>query len=64
MPVTPQQMREFALECLRWSDETDDSSQRDLMVKTAKNWMNIASTLERRVGEGRMLVEDLRLKLD
>ena len=47
--VTPsQQMREFALECLRWSEMADSASQRDMMVQLAKMWMNAASQIERR----------------
>jgi len=64
MTVTTQDMRLFALECLRWSDETDNASQRDLMVQVAKTWMNIASGIERRVDSGAKPVPDLRSKLD
>ena len=35
--VTPDEMRLFALECLRWSEEAEDASQRDLMIRVAKN---------------------------
>ena len=34
--VTAQDMRVFALDCLRWSDETHNASQRELMVQIAK----------------------------
>jgi len=62
--VTPQEMRLFALECLRWSEEADDASQRDLMIRVARNWMDTASTIERRVSGGDELADDLRIKLD
>ena len=63
--VTPQEMRLFALECLRWSDETDNASHRDLMIRLAKSWMTTASTLEHRIDLGEPLVSvDLRNKLD
>jgi hypothetical protein len=62
--VTPQEMRLFALECLRWSEEADDASQRDLMIRVARNWMDTASTIERRVSSGDALADDLRIKLD
>ena len=62
--VTPQEMREFALECLRWSEETDNASQRDIMVQLAKTWMNAANQIDRRVVDGREPFEDLRPKLD
>ena len=63
--VTPNEMRVFALECLRWSEETDNPSQRDLMVQIAKTWMGTASAIERRVSHGDELAcPDLRSKLD
>lgn len=63
--VTPEEMRLFALECLRWSDEANNASQRDLMIRIAKTWMNTASTIERRVVDGgRLACADLRTKLD
>jgi hypothetical protein len=58
-------MREFALECLRWSDETNDASQRDIMIGLAKTWMRTASQIERRIVAGEELaMPDLRSKLD
>lgn len=62
--VAPQEMRLFALDCLRWSEETEDASQRDLMLRVAKTWMATASALERHVDSGRELEPDLRRKLD
>jgi hypothetical protein len=62
--VTPQEMRLFALECLRWSEEADDASQRDLMIRVARSWMDTASTIERRVSSGDELADELRIKLD
>ena len=35
MAVTREEMRLFALDCLRWSDETDNVSHRDLMIEIA-----------------------------
>ena len=29
-------MRQFAAECLRWSEQTDNASQRDLMIRIAQ----------------------------
>src|SRR5882757_9415766 len=43
--VTTEEMRLFALECLRWSEETDNASHRDLMVRIAKTWMETPSTI-------------------
>jgi hypothetical protein len=63
--VTPEEMRLFALDCLRWAERTDNASQRDLMIRVAKTWMNTASAIERRIADGAMLASpDLRNKLD
>jgi hypothetical protein len=63
--VTPDEMRQFAAECLRWSDQTDNASHRDLMVRVAKQWMSTAAAIERRVEAGyRLAAPDLRNKLD
>jgi hypothetical protein len=62
--VTPQEMREFALECLRWSDETDNASQREIMIQLAKTWMNAANAIDRHVADGGETYADLRNKLD
>jgi len=58
------EMREFAQQCLQWSDETGDPAQRDLIARMAQGWINIASTLDRRLDEGFILAGDLRRKLD
>jgi hypothetical protein len=62
--VTPQEMRLFALDCLRRSDETANAGQRDLMTQVAKKWIATASALDRRVDRGDELLPDLRRKLD
>jgi hypothetical protein len=63
--VTPREMREFALECLRWSDETDYASQREVMVQLAKIWMRTASQIDRPVAAGGQLaLPDLSSKLN
>ena len=64
MPVTPQEMRLFAAECLRWSDETDNASDRELMIRIAKTWMHTAAALDRHVEAGEEILPDLRGKLD
>ena len=63
--VTPEEMRLFALDCLRWSDQADNPSHRDLMVQVAKTWMNTASAIARRLAGGdELALPDLRGKLD
>src|SRR5882724_2437674 len=53
--VAPDEMRQFALDCLRWAELTDNPSHRDLMLSVAKTWMNTASAIERRVADGAAL---------
>jgi hypothetical protein len=60
--VTAQEMRLFALDCLRWSDETDNASHRSLMIQVAHTWMKTAAGLERQT-DGDELMPDLRRKL-
>jgi hypothetical protein len=64
--VTPQEMRLFASECLRWADEAAaNASQRDLMLGVAKAWMNTASRIERHVSDrDELVLPDLRSKLN
>ena len=63
--VTPEEMRAFALDCLRWAELADNASHRDLMLSVAKAWMNTAAAVERRMRDGGTLVSaDLRNKLD
>jgi hypothetical protein len=64
MPVTSQEMRLFAAECLRWADETDNASHRELMIQIAQTWMHTASALDRYVANGAEMLPDLRCKLD
>jgi hypothetical protein len=63
--VTPEEMRQFARDCLRWAELTDNASHRDLMLSVAKTWTSTASAIERRVADGAKLASaDLRNKLD
>ena len=63
--VTPEEMRLFAVDCLRWSDQTDNPSHRDLMVRVAQSWMSTAAAIERRLSMGgELALPDLRSKLD
>jgi hypothetical protein len=61
--VTPQEMRQFAAECMRWAHETSNPSHRDLMVRVAKSWMAAADAIKRRVSTGDD-IRPLRSKLD
>jgi hypothetical protein len=62
--VTSQEIRLFALECLRWADEADDAGHRDLMRRVARTWTRTASALDRRQGIDGDVLPDLRGKLD
>jgi hypothetical protein len=63
--VTPDEMRLFALDCLRWAELTDNPSHRDLMLSVAKTWMATASAIDRHIADGEMPASpDLRGKLD
>ena len=65
MATTTKEMRLFALDCLRWSDETHNASHRDLMQRVAKTWMTTASSIERHASDGgELALPDLRSKLN
>ena len=59
--VTPQEMRLFARDCLRWSEETANASHRNLMLGIAETWMKTASSIER---HGGLALSDLQSKLN
>jgi hypothetical protein len=60
VPVTAQEMRDFAADCLRWADDAKNASQRELMIRMAQSWLATAAALERRED----VLPDLRGKLD
>jgi hypothetical protein len=62
--ITPNDMRSFAMDCLRWSKEAGDASQRDIIFQLAKTWMATASVLERQSDVKGKAPSDLRNKLD
>lgn len=63
--VTTEEMREFALDCLRWAEGTPNPSDRETMIRVARMWMNTASGIERQVDNGwELACADLRRKLD
>jgi hypothetical protein len=47
--ATPDEMRLFAAECLRWAEQSDDQSHFDLMLQCARAWMSIAAASELQV---------------
>ena len=63
--VTAPEMRLFASDCVRWSDETSNASQRDLMRRIARTWMATACSVERQLGNhADVVLPDLRSKLN
>jgi hypothetical protein len=63
--VTPLEMRLFARDCVRWADQTDNASNRALVLRISRSWMEAASAIDRRVADGGKLANpDLRTKLD
>lgn len=60
MSVTAREMRQFAAECLRWAEDAQDASQRELMIRMAQSWSATAAALERRDD----VLPDLKSKLD
>ena len=62
--VTALDMRLFALDCVRWSEETRNPSHRDLMLDVAKTWIATAAKIERHIGNYQVKLPDLRSKLN
>ena len=63
--VTTREMRSFAADCLRWADEADNPSDREIIFHAARAWISTASFIEHRLREGDELAcDDLRAKLN
>jgi hypothetical protein len=63
--VTTQEMRSFAHDCQRWSDETPNPSHRSLMQQVARTWIAVAAKINRHMDEmGDLTLPDLRSKLN
>ena len=63
--VTPHEMRQFASDCLRWSDDAPNASHRELMKQIARTWLKTAARIERHISEGgELALPDLRSKLN
>ena len=63
--VTTREMRQFADDCVRWSGDADNASNRDLIIRTARGWIRTAAALERWVDDGgELALPDLRTKLN
>ena len=65
--TTPTDYRNFALDCLRWAEETSDASQRETLVGMARVWMRTALLIDEgapMVTDQSALFKELREKLD
>jgi hypothetical protein len=63
-PINQRHMESFAMTCLEWATNIDDASRRQTVVTAARSWLSIARELDRRLGDGEELVDDLRIKLE
>lgn len=63
--VTPQDMREFALDCSRWAKLASNASDRETILRVARNWMLTATGIEQHIDDGwKPASPDFRSKLD
>jgi len=63
--VTASEMRMFALDCSRWAEQASNPSDRETILRVAREWVNTASGIERRLANGfELACPDLRKKLD
>jgi hypothetical protein len=65
--TTPTEYRDFALECLKWAEETSSASQRKAFVDLARLWMEAAFRLDQGGGAAPDQFEhfrEARAKLD
>jgi hypothetical protein len=44
--TSPDDYRQFAMDCLRWADEAKDASQRHTLTQLARTWMLTASEMD------------------
>ena len=62
--VTTGEMRMFAVDCSRWAEQASNPSDRETILRVARQWMLTASGIERRLDDGWELCPDLKKKLD
>jgi hypothetical protein len=47
--TSPDDYRQFALDCLKWADESEDPGHRDTLTRIARMWMHTAIELDERI---------------
>ena len=65
--TTTTDYRNFACDCLRWTEQAKDASERDTLIGVARLWLNVATRLDRhiaRASDGGAILRELRAKLD
>jgi hypothetical protein len=57
----------FARDCVHWTEQAKDASERDTLIGIAQLWLNVAARLDRHItlaNDGAVLLRELRAKLD
>jgi hypothetical protein len=65
--TTTTDYRDFAFDCLRWTEQAKDASERDTLIGIARLWLNVATQLDRHIAlasDSAVLLRELRSKLD
>jgi hypothetical protein len=65
--TTTTDYRDFAHDCLRWTEQAKDASERDTLIDIAQLWLNVASRLDQHIAlanDGAAIQRELRAKLD
>jgi hypothetical protein len=58
-------MRAFSFACLKWARTCRNPSDRQVIVSTAREWLNLAEQIDRYVESGRgEMLPDLKRKLN
>lgn len=59
--------RDFAFDCLRWTEQAKDASERETLIGIARLWLNVATRLDRHIAlasDSGVIRRELRAKLD
>jgi len=65
--TTTTDYRNFACDCLRWTEQAKDASERDTLIGIARLWLNVATRLDRHIAlasDGAVIRRELRARLD
>jgi hypothetical protein len=65
--TTTTDYRDSARDCLRWTGQARNASERDTLIGIARLWLNVATRLECHIAlanDGAAILRQLRAKLD